>query len=70
MIHEPLPECIDRLARIETALSTIQENHLVHMDEELKELRKNLRQTNRFIITQIIGFGVLVIGALLQILLQ
>ena len=67
--HEVLPECIDRLARIETELTNLSENHLVHIYEELKTLHDSIKKTQNFVVTQIIAFGVLVIGTLVQIIL-
>lgn len=60
MEHEPLPECIDRLARIETTLKNLTDNHLVSINNSLKELRDDAKTTNNFIITQfiIVGLGV------------
>lgn len=60
MEHTPLPECIDRLARIETNLENLTENHLTSIYDSLKELRADVKSTNHFVITQfiIIGLGV------------
>jgi len=69
MIHEPLPECIDRLARIEEKLGGIADNHLSHIYDELKTLHDSIKKTQNFMVTQIIAFGVLVIGALVQVIL-
>ena len=60
MEHTPLPECIDRLARIETTLDGLVDNHLKSIYDSLKELRADVKSTNHFVITQfiIIGLGV------------
>jgi uncharacterized protein (UPF0335 family) len=68
-MHEVLPECIDRLARIEQNLVNMQDNHLPHIYEELKGLHDDIKKTQNFIVTQIIAFGILAIGALVQIIL-
>ena len=69
-MHEPLPECIDRLARIETTLTELSDNHLTHINDELETLHDSIKKTQNFVVTQIIAFGVLVIGALVQIILM
>ena len=67
-MHEPLPECIDRLARIETTLEAITENHLDHIYEELKLLRSAIKETQKFIVAQIIGVGVAMLGILAKVM--
>ncbi len=68
-MHEPLPECIDRLARIETTLIDLKDNHLSHIYDELNTLHGNIKKTQNFMVTQIVLFGMLVISTLVQIIL-
>jgi len=68
-MHEVLPECIDRLARIEEYVKGMNENHLPHIYDELKDLRDNIRRAQTFFITQVVLFGAAVIGILLQVIL-
>ena len=68
-MHEVLPECIDRLARIEEYVKGMNENHLPHIYDELGRLRDSVKKTQHFMVTQIIAFGALVIGILVQVIL-
>ena len=68
-MHEVLPECIDRLARIEQNQESMKDNHLPHIYDELKDLRNNIRRAQTFFITQVVLFGAAVIGILLQVIL-
>ena len=67
-MHEPLPECIDRLARIETSVSFIKTNHLVHIENELKTVQEDMKTTQKFIIAQVIGVGIAMLGILGKVL--
>ena len=64
--HVPLPECIDRLARIEENQTLMKDNHLPHIYDELKGLQDSIKRAQTFFITQIVLFGAGVIGILLQ----
>ena len=66
MEHRVLPECIDRLARIEENQDNMRDNHLPHIYDELKGLRDSIKRAQAFFITQIVLFGAGVIGILLQ----
>ena len=67
--HVPLPECIDRLARIEENQNNMKDNHLPHIYDELSGLNDRMRKTQTFFVTQVILFGVATIGILLQVVL-
>jgi len=69
-MHEVLPECIDRLARIEENQTAMKDNHLPHIYEELKDLHDSMKKTQTFFITQVILFGAATIGILLQVVLS
>lgn len=69
-IHAVLPECIDRLARIEENQLSMKDNHLPHIYNELSELHDSLKKTQNFMVTQIIAFGILAIGVLVQVILM
>ena len=67
--HEVLPECVEKLTRLETQMGELCDNHLTHIYEELKTLGDSIKKTQTFVVTQIIAFGTLTIAALVQIIL-
>ena len=64
MPHEVLPECVDRLARIETKIETIQQNHLTHLEQEINQLQVDIKKTQGFVLTQMIGVGIAMLALL------
>lgn len=71
--HEALPECIDRLARIETEIGHIKNNDLIHIEtsinglkDSMQELRTDMKTTQKFIM----GEGVLVVLAMMGMALK
>ena len=69
MTHEVLPECIDRLARIEKDISFVKDNHLTHIEAEIVELRESIRSTQKLIVSQLIGVGIAMLGLLAKALI-
>ena len=69
MEYKPLPECIDRLARIETVLENFEKNHIKHIEKEIQDIRADGKTTQRFIIAQVIGVGIAMLGLLARALL-
>ena len=66
--HEALPECVDRLARIETEIGHIKNNDLIHIETSINglkdamyELGKDIKATQKFVV----GEGILVVLALM-----
>ena len=73
MEHEPLPECIDRLARIETNITNIVDNDLFHLREDLrnirndiKELAKKIDSAQKYFMAQLFGVFIAMIGLLIK----
>jgi hypothetical protein len=66
--HDALPECIDRLARIETDIHHIKDNDLIHIETSINgledtmiELGRDIKATQKFVV----GEGILVVLALM-----
>lgn len=67
--HEVLPECVDRLAQIETEIKNIKTNDLKHIEDAVRGIRDDLKATQKFIIGTGATLGLGIISLIIKLFL-